>query len=73
MGLMIQEMLSDMLLNLTPTADVYQHPNPEVTEAIACAESLARIPQQALKWGYIITKETMHDLYKIYYNQVIPS
>ncbi|MGC0371899.1 MAG: hypothetical protein DGJ47_000600 [Rickettsiaceae bacterium] len=73
MGLMIKIMITDMLSHLSPVADVYQHSDPDVTEAIACAESLARIPQQSLKWGYVVTKETMHDLYKVYYKQVIPS
>ncbi len=26
-----------------------------------------------MKWGYLTTKSTMHDLYKIYYGEVIPS
>ncbi len=45
---------------------------PEAEEAIACVEALARVPQQVMKWGYLTTKSTMHDLYKIYYGEVIP-
>lgn len=73
MGLQIQVMIEDMLSNLTPGADVYKNSNPQIEEAIACAESLARIPQQAMKWGHVTTSFTMHNLYKIYYEQVIPS
>ncbi|HJK86365.1 MAG TPA: DUF2748 family protein [Candidatus Megaira endosymbiont of Nemacystus decipiens] len=73
MGLMIEEMVNDMLSHLTPGGDVYKNPNPKIEEAIACAESLARVPQQAIKWGHLTTQETMHDLYAIYYHQVIPS
>ncbi|AFB30998.1 MULTISPECIES: DUF2748 family protein [spotted fever group] len=73
MALMIYAMFKDMQANLSPAADVYKNKNPEIEEAIACIEALARVPQQAVKWGYLTTKETMHDLYKIYYNEVIPS
>lgn len=73
MGLQIQSMIEDMLTHLTPVADVYKNANPDIEEAIACAESLARIPQQAVKWGHVTTRETMKGLYKIYYKQVIPS
>ncbi|HJD55262.1 MAG TPA: DUF2748 family protein [Rickettsia endosymbiont of Pyrocoelia pectoralis] len=73
MALMIDAMFKDMQANLSPNADVYKNKNPEIEEAIACIEALARVPQQAVKWGYLTTKETMHDLYKIYYNEVIPS
>lgn len=40
---------------------LYKNKNPEIEEAIACIEALARVPQQAIKWGYLTTKETMHD------------
>ncbi|MCP5369480.1 MAG: DUF2748 family protein [Rickettsiaceae bacterium] len=73
MGLQMQVMIEDMLSNLTPGADVYKNPNPQIEEAIACAESLARVPQQAVKWGHITTSLTMRNLYKVYYEQVIPS
>nr|WP_253308243.1 DUF2748 family protein [Rickettsia endosymbiont of Ceutorhynchus assimilis] len=73
MGLMIEAMFKDMQANLSPMADVYKNKNPEIEEAIACIEALARVPQQVMKWGYLTTMATMKDLYKIYYNEVIPS
>lgn len=73
MALMIDAMFKDMQANLSPNADVYKNKNPEIEEAVACIEALARVPQQAVKWGYLTTKETMYNLYKIYYNEVIPS
>lgn len=73
MGLMIKTMIADMQFNLSPVADVYKRDNPEEQEAIACIEALARVPQQVIKWGYLTTMELMQDLYKIYYNEVVPS
>jgi hypothetical protein len=73
MSLMIEAMIKDMLSNLTPTADVYKNKNPEIEEAIACIEALARVPQQVMKWGYLTTRAVMRDLDKLYYNEVIPS
>lgn len=73
MGLMIESMFKDMQANLSPVADVYKNKDSEIEEAIACIEALARVPQQAMKWGYLTTMATMKDLYKIYYNEVIPS
>lgn len=72
MGLMIEAMIEDMQANLSPNADVYKRDDKDAEEAIACAEALARVPQQAIKWGYITTKEMMAGLYKIYYEEVIP-
>jgi len=73
MGLMIKTMIEDMKFNLSPTADVYKRDDKLAEEAIACVEALARVPQQVNKWGYITTKAIMHNLYKIYFTQVIPS
>jgi len=73
MALMIRAMIDDMKFNLAPVADVYKSSNPEIEETIACVEALARVPQQVMKWGYLTTRETMKDLYKVYYNEVIPS
>jgi hypothetical protein len=73
LGSMIQAMIYDMLFNLTPQADVYNKQDPEEDEAIKCIEALARVPQQAMKWGYVATKALMPGLYQIYYGQVIPS
>lgn len=69
----IQAMIEDMKFNLAPVAAVYKRSNPEATEAIACIEALARVPQQANKWGYLTTRYTMQNLYKVYYSEVIPS
>src|SRR5262249_2858954 len=73
MALMIMAMVEDMKVNLAPMADVYRRTDPEAQEAILCVEALARVPQQALKWGHLTTMETMRGLYKIYYREVIPS
>ncbi|MDC0864923.1 DUF2748 family protein [Rickettsiaceae bacterium] len=73
MSLMIAAMIEDMKSHLSPAAGVYKRDDSGAEEAIACVEALARIPQQVMKWGYITTKATMHDLYKVYYKEVIPS
>ncbi|NRB10130.1 MAG: DUF2748 family protein [Rickettsiaceae bacterium] len=73
MGLMIRMMILDMKTHLTPIADVYRRDNKEEEEAISCIEALARVPQQVMKWGYLTTRATMHDLYHVYYKEVIPS
>lgn len=65
--------MDDMEFNLTPQADVYKRDNPVEEEAIACVEALARVPQQVIKWGHIVTKTFMPGLYKIYYAEVIPA
>jgi hypothetical protein len=72
-GLLLRAMCLDMKFNLAPKADVYVGANPEQTEAIACVEALARVPQQVNKWGHLATEYFMKDLYHIYYGQVIPS
>jgi hypothetical protein len=72
-ALSITAMIEDMHTHLSPIAEVYKREDPEAEEAISCIEALARVPQQANKWGYLTTRATMHDLYKIYYNEVIPS
>lgn len=69
----ICKMVKDMLDNLTPEADAYKRDTIEETEAIACVEALARIPQQEVKWGPGVTKTMMPNLYNVYYNKVIPS
>ncbi|MDB2414896.1 DUF2748 family protein [Rickettsiales bacterium] len=65
--------VQDMLFNLAPQADAYKRSNPKEEEAVACIEALARIPQQVNKWGHSATKHMMPNLYKIYYEQLIPS
>lgn len=71
-AIMLNAMFEDMLFNLAPKADVYRNENKEIEEAIACVEALARVPQQVCKWGRSTTKILMSELYKIYYNRVIP-
>ncbi|MCI5050004.1 MAG: DUF2748 family protein [Rickettsiales bacterium] len=69
----IAHCLEDMQANLTPRADAYRHHNPEIEEAIACVEALARVPQQVIKWGHAATQYAWPNLYPIYYQQVIPA
>ena len=73
LGLMIAAMIEDMQSHLSPIADVYKREDKDASEAIACVEALARVTQQVMKWGYLTTRATMHDLYHIYYHEVIPS
>jgi hypothetical protein len=72
-ALRLRNMLDDMLFNLAPKADVYRRSSAREEEAIACIEALARVPQQVVKWGHVVTRATMTGLYDIYYNQVIPT
>jgi len=69
----IQELMADMAFNLEPKADVYSSPDKRIEEAIACVEALARVPQQANKWGHKNTRFFWRNLYMFYYNSVIPS
>ena len=71
-GEILRGIYLDMQFNLAPKADVYAGSTSEQTEAIACIEALARVPQQVIKWGHIATEYFMHDLYHIYYGKVIP-
>jgi len=65
-------MLADMRFNLSPQADVYKNKDKTIEEAIACVEALARVPQQVNKWGHQTTRFMYPNLYRIYYNEVIP-
>lgn len=65
-------MLADMSFNLSPQADVYKNKDKVIEEAIACVEALARVPQQVNKWGHETTRFMYPNLYRIYYNEVIP-
>lgn len=71
-AIMINGLFEDMLFNLTPEADVYKRDDPEEEEAIACIEAVARVPQQVNKWGRQAVKVLMHNLYHIYYREIIP-
>jgi hypothetical protein len=72
LGVSINEIFGDMAFNLAPVADVYKNSNPNIEIAIACIEALARVPQQANKWGHNTTLFFWRNLYKFYYNKVIP-
>ncbi len=63
----IVAMAIDMRFNLSPKADAYAREDPVEEEAIACVEALARVPQQANKWGHRLTRAMMPNLYRIYY------
>jgi hypothetical protein len=67
-----QWIISDMAFNLEPKADAYVGENASATAAIACAEALARVPQQVVKWGHAATRLMMPSLYRFYYERVIP-
>jgi hypothetical protein len=69
----LKAFLDDMQFNLEPKADVYARADKREEEAIACIEALARVPQQACKWGHLTAKIAMPNLYQIYYQQVIPA
>lgn len=71
MSATLKAIINDMKSNLAPTADVYMRQDLEEQEAIACIEALARVPQQAIKWGHLATLSLMSNLYDIYYNQVV--
>lgn len=71
-GKAITDILGDMAFNLAPVADVYSNPDKNIETAIACIEALARVPQQVNKWGHLNTLFFWRNLYKIYYNIVIP-
>ncbi len=69
----IRMFLQDMRFNLTPVADAYMRDDPLEEEAIACIEALARVPQQANKWGHEAVKRGWPQLYRLYYGQVTPA
>ena len=72
LGTNLGKFIADMKDNLSPKADVYKSDDKDEEEATACAEALARVPQQTKKWGHLATKAAMTKLYKIYYADVIP-
>lgn len=73
LGFSFHDLASDMLFNLEPKADVYSNSDKNIEEAIACIEALARVPQQVNKWGHKHTSFFWRNLYKVYYNKLIPS
>ena len=73
LGMQLVTCYEDMQFNLAPKADVYSRDDKDAEEAIACIEALARVPQQRNKWGDSATRVYMKNLYKIYYENVIPA
>jgi hypothetical protein len=71
LGHAIEAFLADMAFNLAPEADVYRHPDPQVEEAIAVIEAVARVPQQAHKWGDTAVAIGWPNLHRFYYGTVI--
>ena len=71
-AIMLEMMIKEMLFNLAPKADVYSSEDKDEEEAVACIEALARVPQQANKWGHYLANVFMKNLYGIYYKKIIP-
>lgn len=71
LGHAIEAFLADMAFNLAPDADVYRHPDPQVEEAIAVIEAVARVPQQEHKWGREAVAAAWPSLHAFYYGTVI--
>jgi len=63
--------LGDMKFNMEPKSSAYLNDDKNIEDAIACAEALARIPQQELKWGRGIVKYFCFDLQRFYYKKVV--
>ncbi len=61
----------DMEFNLNPASAAYRNNNKDVEKAIYCAEALARMPQQKIKWGAEITRFFAPHLYRVFYAVVI--
>ncbi len=66
-------MLSDMRFNLHPKAPAYKSDDPAHEQQIINIEALARVPQQAIKWGHKTTSFMYPQIYRIYYKEVIPT
>jgi len=62
----------DMMFNLAPQADVYKRADPLAEEAIVCIEAVARVPQQAVKWGHAAVQCCLPSLYTLYYGTIVP-
>ena len=73
LGEAIEAYLADMAFNLAPNAEVYRDPNPEVEEAIAVIEAVARVPQQVHKWGDAAVMAAWPGLYRFYFGTIIPA
>ena len=69
----IHIMLLDMKFNLNPRMPGYLRKDKNEEDAIICVEALARVPQQAVKWGHATTAFMYPNCYKFYYGKVIPA
>ncbi|PZP86487.1 MAG: hypothetical protein DI582_02530 [Azospirillum brasilense] len=69
----LERFYADMLFNLSPQADAYRRSTPEAEEEIACIEAVARVPQQAIKWGHEAVRAAWPQLYRLYYGTVVPA
>jgi hypothetical protein len=69
----IAECVADYQFNLAPKADVYRNQNPNIEQGIACAEALARVPQQEIKWGVDINKFFIPKMHNFYYKNLVPA
>lgn len=61
----------DMEFNLNPSSLAYRNSDKNIERAVNCAEALARIPQQKVKWGQEIVEYFSPNLSKVYFNYVI--
>ncbi|MDX1948944.1 MAG: DUF2748 family protein [Rickettsiales bacterium] len=63
--------LGDMLFNLEPQALAYKNSNKNIEKAIMCAEALARVPQQEIKWGRAFVRYLTPNMYKYFYTELL--
>lgn len=61
----------DMKFNLNPDSQAYRNSNKNAEKAMFCAEALARIPQQKVKWGDDVINLFAPNMYKIYYKALM--
>ncbi len=62
----------DMMFNLEPESPSYRNADEDIEKAIMCAEALARVPQQEIKWGKKCVKFFTPNMYKFFYEKIIP-
>lgn len=68
----LRKCLQDMAFNLAPDHEAYHRADPQAHEAMLCMEAVARVPQQAVKWGASATSLCMANLYRLYYHEIVP-
>jgi hypothetical protein len=72
-AIQIGQFFEDMRYNLAPQAPHHQGSNADETDALACMEALARVPQQVIKWGHEAVYCISPYLYSMYYSDVVPA